>query len=289
MAKLGVLVIHGMGSQKAGYSKGMRDKIDRRMRADAKAVAWNEVLWASALRDRETELWNAMLSAREPDGDRIPLDWQTTREFIVHNFGDALAYHRDARQSSAYHKIHKIVDAGVRALKQRLDSPMSPVVVLAHSLGAHVMSNYVWDRQHWGGNDTDPYERIDSLLGMVTFGCNIPLLSLSYSIAKPIYLPGRDVNKELHEVSKWLNYLDRDDVLGWPLRPLYEQHKDELDDGQKETVERIEDHEINVGNIFTGSLDPRAHARYWTDDDFIRPVAAYLRRIARRSESGSGG
>ena len=59
--KLGVLVIHGMGSQKTGYSKDMRDKVARRMQADAKAVAWKELFWANALRDRETNLWNAML------------------------------------------------------------------------------------------------------------------------------------------------------------------------------------------------------------------------------------
>ena len=280
MAKLGVLVIHGMGTQKAGYSKDMRDKVARRMRADAKAVVWKELFWANALRDRETNLWNAMLTAREPDGDRIPLDWQSVREFIVHNFGDALAYHRDGQQVSAYQEIHNVVNDGVRALKQRLDLPTSPSVVLAHSLGAHIMSNYIWDRQHWGGTEADPFEPIDSLLGMVTFGCNIPLLSLSYPIAKPIYLPGGNVNDKLRKVSKWLNYLDRDDVLGWPLRPLYELRMNGLDDRQKETVERIEDHEINVGN-FASSWNPLAHAHYWTDDDFIRPVAAYLRRIVK--------
>jgi len=197
MAKLGVLVIHGMGSQKAGYSKGMREEVVRRMRrmrVDANAVAWEELFWANALRDRETKLWNAMLSARDSDGDRIPLDWQSVREFVVHNFGDALAYHRNDRQSSAYHDIHEIVDAGVRALGNRLDSQTSPVVVLAHSLGAHIMSNYIWDRQHWSGTGADPFARIDSLLGMVSFGCNIPLLSLSYPIAKPIYLPGQSVD-----------------------------------------------------------------------------------------------
>ena len=96
----------------------------------------------------------------------------------------------------------------------------------------------------------------------------------------PIYLPGRSVDDKLHKISRWLNYLDRDDVLGWPLRPLYEQQKDELDNGQKATIERIEDHEINVGD-FTSSWNPLAHANYWTDDDFTRPVAAYLRRIVK--------
>lgn len=283
MAKLelGVLVIHGMGSQKKGYSKDMRREVVRRMSrkgVDAKAVVWKELFWANALRKRENDLWNTMQSARDPNGDRIPLDWRTVREFVVHNFGDALAYHRDDRKVSAYHEIHEIVDCGVRALKKRLDPPTSPVVVLAHSLGAHIMSNYIWDRQHWSDTKADHFTPINSLLGMVTFGCNIPLLSLSYPVAKPINLPGQNVNEKLHQVSKWLNFLDRDDVLGWPLRPLYEQHKAKLSNRQKETVERIEDHEINVGN-FTSSWNPLAHANYWTDDNFTRPVAAYLRRI----------
>ena len=115
---------------------------------------------------------------------------------------------------------------------------------------------------------------------MVTFGCNIPILSLSYPIAKPIYLPGSNVAKKLRKVSKWLNFLDRDDVLGWPLRPLYEQHGSTLDSDQMKTVRRIEDHEINVGNL-ASSWNPLAHAYYWTDDDFISPVAAYLRRIVK--------
>jgi len=281
LAKLGVLVIHGMGSQKKGYSKGMRREIVRRMRVNASDTAWMELLWADALRKREEDLWDAMLSAREPGGRRIPLDWQTPREFIVHNFGDALAYHRDVVQTAAYHDIHKIVNGGVRALKENLDLPTSPIVVLAHSLGAHIMSNYIWDRQNWSGGKTDPFAPIDSLLGMVTFGCNIPLLSLSYPEVVPINLPGSSVDKELHDVSHWLNFLDRDDVLGWPLRPLYEQHWSKLSTDQQYTVKRIEDYEINVGNI-ASSWNPLAHANYWTDQDFTRPVSAYLASIVRR-------
>ena len=163
---------------------------------------------------------------------------------------------------------------GVLGLKQHLDAPTSPVVVLAHSLGAHIMSNYIWDRQRCS-TEADPFEPIDSLLGMVTFGCNIPLFSLSYPISEPIYLPGSNVNDELRKVSKWPHSLDRDDVLGWPLRPLYEKHQSKLNEVRKATVKRIEDHEINVGNIFTSSWNPRAHAHYWTDNDFTRPVAAY--------------
>ena len=78
-----------MGSQKEGYSKDMRDEVTRRMRTDAKAVAWKELFWANVLCRREKHLWNAMPSARDPSGDRIPLDRQSVRELIVHNLGDA--------------------------------------------------------------------------------------------------------------------------------------------------------------------------------------------------------
>ena len=173
MAKLGVLVIHGMGSQKAGYSKDLRREVVGRMRrrkVAPKAVAWEEILWADALSGRENGLWKAMQLARDPNGRRIPLDWQSVREFIVHNFGDAIAYHRDDPQQSAYDKIHKLVDDRIRALTGRLDSPESPVVVLAHSLGAHIMSNYIWDRQHWKVATKDPFAPINSLLRQAKLG-----------------------------------------------------------------------------------------------------------------------
>ncbi len=43
-AKLGLLVIHGIGSQNAGYSKGIRAKVVDRMGEDANAVVWQEIL-----------------------------------------------------------------------------------------------------------------------------------------------------------------------------------------------------------------------------------------------------
>src|SRR5262249_12022293 len=82
-------------------------------------------------------------------------------------------------------------------------------------------------------------------------------------------------NAKVAAASRWLNFLDRDDILGWPLRPLYEKNAGSLDEGQKRTVARIDDHEINVGGAFT-SWSPAAHGAYWTDGDFTEPVAGSL-------------
>jgi hypothetical protein len=116
---------------------------------------------------------------------------------------------------------------------------------------------------------------------MVTFGCNIPLFSLAYPVVKPINLPGKGIKKpSLIKASKWLNFLDPDDVLGWPLKPLYEKNLDKLTPQQKKTVARIEDDDINVGSLVT-SWNPAAHLGYWTDNDFTKPVSKYLRQVVQ--------
>jgi len=118
------------------------------------------------------------------------------------------------------------------------------------------------------------------LAGIVTFGCAIPLFSLAYDVPVPIDLPGPKVAGAVRDAARWLNFLDRDDIVGWPLRPLYARHLDILTPAQRGTVSRIEDHEIDVGGPIT-RWNPASHDSYWTDDDFVRPVAAYLDTLLR--------
>src|SRR3954466_13487919 len=93
--KIGILVIHGMGDQKPGYSDDLKREVNNRLGNISSRFAWQEVYWADALEPRESELWRRMKAARQPDGSEVPLEWQKIRDFVIHNFGDALAYHRD--------------------------------------------------------------------------------------------------------------------------------------------------------------------------------------------------
>jgi alpha-beta hydrolase superfamily lysophospholipase len=181
--------------------------------------------------------------------------------------------------------IHAIVSSEVKGIKKDLSDDKAPIVVMAHSLGAHIMSNYIWDRQHPPKDTKDKREPIPNLVAMITFGCNIPLFSLSFPIAKPINLPGSGIRKPaLKTKAKWLNFLDRDDVLGWPLKPLYKKNLAKLTKTQRRTVAKIEDYEINVGSLAI-NWNPGAHAKYWTDNDFTKPVAEYLRSVIRAAEA----
>lgn len=276
---LGVLVIHGVGSQQPGYSAPLIDELTRLIGPASARIAWEEIHWAWLLQDRERALEAVMRRATRPDGRRAELDWKAVRAFVVHNVGDALAYHRDAYTRSAYAAVHRSVSNALTNLHASLDDRHAPVVVIAHSLGAHIMSNYIWDREHRAPRRPDTLEPIRTLIAMITLGCNIPLFSLAFDVARPIVLPGRSLRAPaLRAAATWLNLYDRDDVLGWPLGPLYRAHLTKLTRAQRRTVGLIADREIDAGGPLT-RWNPLSHEQYWTAASVTHPVARYLRRL----------
>ena len=129
------------------------------------------------------------------------------------------------------------------------------------------MSNYIWDRQkgrdaeHFGSN---PFERMETLSGLITLGTNIPLFTLAHDPVSCIEFPSPALPDNLRKRAKWLNFYDSDDVLAWPLKPLSLKYADTVS----------EDIEVSVGNILT-AWNPANHAAYWTDYGVIKP-ASYL-------------
>ena len=278
---IGALVVHGMGRQKENFADGLRAAVTAKLGQTAGRVLWEPVHWAPILDPREQALLDAMDSAVDPSGARIRLDWQFVRKFVLHNFGDATAYQRDQHIESAGQLIHQRVSNAVEKLAERLADPTAPVVVMAHSLGGHIMSNYIWDRQHPSADQQkgQPLAPLPTLAGMITFGCNIPLFALAYRDAKPIDLPGVAISDPaVIAAVRWLNFLDRDDVLGWPLRPLYERDRGSFTPGQRRTFDHLEDHELSVGGLLT-SWNPASHDFYWEDPVFVQRVADYLKTI----------
>jgi hypothetical protein len=278
---LGALVVHGMGRQQPGFAEGLRAAVSARLGESAGLIVWQEALWAPILEPRETALWEAMEKAVNPAGHPIRLDWDRVRQFVLHNFGDATAYQRDHHVESAGQLIHQRISNAIELLQERLVDPAAPIVVLAHSLGGHIMSNYIWDRQHPSADQQvgQPLAPLPTLAGLITFGCNIPLFALAYRDAKPIDLPGVAISDPaLMAAVRWLNFLDRDDVLGWPLRPLYEKDAADFSPGQRRTLDHLEDHEVSVGSLLTG-WNPASHDYYWEDSGFVQRVAEYLKTI----------
>ncbi len=60
----------------------------------------------------------------------------------------------------------------------------------------------------------------------------------------------------------------RDDILGYPLKPINPAYR--------RVVSR--DITINVGGILS-SWNPASHTKYWTDNDFTVPAAEFVGRL----------
>jgi hypothetical protein len=276
--KIGIIVIHGIGEQESTFADDLIKEVRTRLKGKADAVCWQPVWWAPLLEGDETALLRDLSSTND-------LDWMRLRRFIIHFLGDAVAYQRvpdGAERRNIYGEIHKAMADGLHNLRENLrsgmpnDAPEAPLVIIGHSLGCHIASNHVWDLQHGGGKPVsdNPFERCESLAGIVTFGCNIPLFTLAYNKMEPIAFPPKSLAtffrngvpaQDLKAAAKWINLYDPDDVLGYPLRPLSAAYANTV------TIDRA----INAGGLLT-SWNPASHNDYWTDDDVTKPITELI-------------
>jgi len=260
--EVGVLIIHGMGSQQPDFADGLIAELMEKLGVKAGDVCFEPVYWAPLLAEREGAVWRK-LSAE------CDMDWVKLRKFVLNALGDATAYrYIPGELDCTYYRIHDKVHEGLKRLQASLGSDDKPLIVIAHSLGAAIMTNYIWDRQNGkdeGRYGESPFEKMQTLAGLLTFGCNIPLFVLAYDKIECITFPPKELDVHLKAKAKWLNFFDPDDILGWPLKKLSEGY------GKAVTA----DHEINVGGGLT-SWNPVSHSEYWTDNNFTRPAAKFI-------------
>lgn len=272
--KLGVIVIHGIGEQKADFAQGLIDEVSQRLGARASEVCWMPVWWAPLVEPAETGLMERLSAGGH-------LDWQWLRRFVVHFLADAVAYQRVPGESAhpgLYARMHTLIAdklGELRSLVRGAAAPAAsddpPLLVIAHSLGGHIMSNYIWDQQHPHESRGEPlapaFVRAETLAGIVTFGCNIPLFALALPELLPIQFPPPSLPAQLKAAAKWLNLYDPDDVLGFPLGPLSPAY-----------ARTVVDRAVSVGGLLT-AWNPAAHNAYWTDNDVTKPIAEQITKV----------
>ncbi len=281
--KVAVAVIHGMGSQgnkepdatdDLKFSDGLRKKVRGRMgaaRFDAD-IAWREIFWADILQKRQEKY------LRNNKG-RIHMG--TGRSFVMHKLADAAGYRKtpDDDNDNTYTLVHERVTTTINDLESDVEEG-APLVVLAHSLGGHIMSNYIYDtiKPDLDGNPRTEFptkfRNLETLAAFVTFGCNIPIFTFAYEEDDiwPIWYPGISIPEADRLKTWWWNYYDKDDVLGYPLSKLSPHYIALSQQGG------LKDKPINSGHIFQ-SWNPWSHNGYWKDVDFFEPVAKLLQKV----------
>ena len=270
-----VAVIHGIGSQGEerpddsavpNFSKDLHKRIARELgKSNFERVAWREIFWSDILQKREDDYLSSI--KRRTRFDHL-------RSFVLCNLADASAYRKTPdEKDDTYQRVHERVTETLADLDDDTVDD-APLVVLAHSLGGHIMSNFIYDTMKENDPNLSAFRRLRTMSGFITFGCNIPLFTFGYKDTDvyPISYPGLDIPEEKRLKPWWLNYYDKDDILGYPLKDIGPNYLALEQSGE------LKEKSINVGGVFT-SWNPASHNSYWRDDDFYRPVSRFLKKF----------
>jgi len=267
--KLAIAVIHGMGSEDEHFSVELKHRITEqyvsfekgRMEED---LVFQEIYWG----DLVNEYRQSFMKRANYKKD---LTYLKLRDLFVDYIGATLAY-----RSDIYEVIQTRVKDNLKKLcaHRRVDPDKTPLVILAHSFGSIIMSDYIYDLQKKQANAADGnveglshLEQFHTLAGFITFGTPLALFSLQEGsdFAKPIKVVGERLPETIKKRVKWNNYYDKDDVIAYPIKGINEAYGEVVHD----------DYEINVGGATT-SWNPACHNGYWEDKDFYKPVAKYF-------------
>lgn len=277
--KIGVITVHGMGDTCLDYSKELRTKLERKIGSIKwENIHFESIYYQNILQDNQKVVWERMeeLSSKK-------LSWRELRKFMLYGFSDGASLeHKADEDNSVYKQTQKIIANSLRNTRNQLVKQDSPVIIIAQSLGGQVLSNYIWDAQTdkgvWDPKSPDyikptvkeqDFLRLETMRYLFTTGCNIPLFVAGFDQINAISKNSTNEirEKKMHQDFQWLNYYDKDDVLGWPLQPL--------SDGYNKLVEDIE---IDSGNPLVG-LTPFSHKHYWSDRDFINPLVEKITNL----------
>ncbi len=243
--KKGIITIHGMGEQTSGYSKNFKVLLTKefnKVKAKGDSLVFKEVEWSSILSVNEEKLFQNI---------KENLSFLGLRKFIIHSFGDAIAYQKTGSQFDTYNLINDLIKSKYDEL---VKSNVDEIYFVAHSLGGVILSNFIYDSQV--AKEGITFHKL------FTFGTTIPLWTLKYQIF--------DSPINLHNNQKWVNMYDSDDILGYPLGNISPDYQALAKAG------KLVDIEVNSGSILT-SWNPLCHLGYWTDIDVIRIIAEELK------------
>lgn len=273
-----VLAIHGMGDTKPDYAGGLKKKLAKKVGSKWKNVYFDSIYYADVFQHNQNNIFNRIKASDD-------IDWIGLRKFLMFGFSDVAGFERNANLPNSPYELvqNKILDT----LDKAYDAvgPNADVVVIAHSLGTHIISNYIWDAQAkdaklgaWrtggfedspAGSGLDKFRRLKNLKNLYFTGCPIPIFVAGLSQGKIKAISSRGKGYSF----KWKNYFDPDDPLGWPLKNISSRNVKE-----SYKYEVNEDNAVNVGNVLN-SWNPLSHNSYWTDNDVLNPIADDIKKM----------
>ena len=256
--KVGVLILHGVGIQEAGYSEslqqGVNDSLERAGLA-LDQIAYQEVLYSDIFGEQQKERSEYLINT----SGHFQFISRMIRKLLIFVLSDAVSYR------ARYKRVHERISENIIALQNSLRDS-APVIIVAHSMGIIAVSDYIYDLQKKIHLD-EKYSEINNLKAMITFGCNIPLFEMGH--LKPISIKRPESDADKKEFF-WMSFYSPFDVLGYRISRYYSN--------QPEFP--INDEKVYAGGIFS-MWNLFSHGAYWEDstvNEFIsETVDKYLR------------
>lgn len=255
-----IILIPGSGSKKEGFSQKFQNDLKRLTKKTslhdnytiAECLPFNQ----SGIDSDQDAMFNRMKENNKLGGIL------SLRKAFLGIFGDAVIFESDSTNSeSAYYRMHNYMKSFFENVNQQMISyDKSELVIVAGSMGIHVLSCYIWDANKgiriFESDPATSANDLKNLRYLATVGCNVPIY-LSYKQANDIVPISRP-----NAFFSWDNFYDKDDVLGWPLKPLCPAYDD-----------LVTDYQINAG-LYVGS-----HIHYWDDNNFTKPFTKKITDI----------
>jgi hypothetical protein len=275
MKKIAVTIIHGVGRQKDNYAekvafllkKMFLEKIKKLGYGTIDGLVIEPVYWAEVFEAAEDQLFKSLVEKKN-------LNFKLLRRFIIHYIADAIAYQPIVAIGDNYALVHKKVSESLKLLAKNTGSD-APLCVISHSLGSVIASNFFYDLQQRQGirmksNDLSPLEKGETLTLFYSIGTTLPLWSLRYqNYNKPISIPSPQLEKYYPGLKgEWINFYDRDDLLGYPLKGVSPEYDKAVTDDKK----------VNAGGILV-SWNPLSHTAYMADKSVLNPIVDGLIKV----------
>lgn len=271
MKNLAILVIRGSGKKGFDRQKKFIRKVNNQLikkNIDVTSIAYEYVDWYEPLQSQQELLLRRMF-----DHPELNLKSRRLRRFLLGNITDLINYGgKPNLPDQAYEKTHQLVYETIVRLQEQVYEN-APLIILASSMGTEIINNYIWDRQH--ASDIDPFgktgfERFDTLVGLFTFGNNIPIFSSSSNIEdlRPIQFPIPGTFEKWLKKAVWENYFDKHDPLGYPITFINEYY----------ARANVKDIQIGVGNILS-FWNILSHFGYWTSGKIQKRISDFIYQV----------
>lgn len=235
---------------------------------DPEQLAHEVVDWYGPLQEQQEIVLQRIKKAG------IRLKSKLTRQLIITNIGDLINYGgKPGFPHYGYDETHKKVHKTMMSLKNQLPEN-APLLIIATSMGTEIINDYILDRQKAAREQEDdpmgnsPFERFETLTGLFTLGNNLPIFAASYHVdeIRPIEFPSPNLSPDLGEVAVWENYYDKNDSMGYPLKPLNRYF---------EQQSFLKDIRINTGGPFS-FWNFLSHFGYWRSRRLVKRMASYI-------------